>query len=491
MKTLAQLLPEYFPDSSLPIQSIAIDSRQVTQKGLFFAYPGYAADGRAYIPQAVTKGASVVVCDNRDNYLLDTSSFNGTIFLSIANVRELVGLVAARFFENPSQSMKVIGVTGTNGKTSITHFIAQALKHYQMNCAVLGTLGNGLIDALQASERTTLDAIHLQKILHEFKQQAIKYVAMEVSSHALSQCRVNGMYFDTAVLSQVTRDHLDYHQNMDDYKKAKSLLFSHPHLKNAVINADDALGKELIKQHEKNLSIISYSFSKPICAEKSIYVTSLYANPAGFEVTVNGSWGQGQFSSPLLGQFNVSNLLAVIGVLLSQGLSFKHALAACEHLQGVAGRMQSFGGGNSPRVVVDYAHTPDALEKVLQTLRIHCQNKLWCVFGCGGERDRGKRPEMGKVASTLADRVIVTNDNPRSESPEKIAEQISSGLANRIEIILDRAEAINTAVHSANTGDIVLVAGKGHEDFQIIGSEKLPFNDAQQVKAALRINDSL
>lgn len=489
MKTLAHLLPGYFPGSSLPICSIAVDSRQVTQKGLFFAYPGYAADGRAYISQAVAKGASVVVYDNCANYLLDTSSFSDTIFLSTSNVRELVGLVAARFFDNPSQSMKVIGVTGTNGKTSITHFIAQALKRYNMDCAVLGTLGNGLLDALQPSERTTLDAIHLQKILHNYKQQQIKYVAMEVSSHALSQSRVNGMCFDTAVLSQVTRDHLDYHQNVEDYQKAKARLFSHPHLKNAVINADDTLGKELIKKHQKELSVISYSFSKPSGVEKFIYVTSLYANPAGFEVTVNGSWGQGQFLSPLLGQFNVSNLLAVIGVLLSQGLSFKEALLTCEHLQGVAGRMQSFGGGDSPRVVVDYAHTPDALEKVLQTLRIHCQNKLWCVFGCGGERDRGKRPEMGKVATTLADRVIVTNDNPRSESPEKIAEQISVGLASRIEIILDRAEAINTAVCSANKGDIVLIAGKGHEDFQIIGSEKLPFNDAQQVKAALDIND--
>lgn len=482
MKSLAQLLPDYVIKETVMISTITSDSRQVIPGSLFFAYAGDTVDGRDYIHAALENGAVAVVYDAADGYCIDHVESDKAIFIAAHAVRDLVGKVAARFFDMPCDFMKIIGVTGTNGKTSITHFIAQALQAHRVTCGVLGTLGNGLLTALAPATHTTQDAISLQKNLHDLQQQGATHVAMEVSSHALVQSRVSGVRFDTAVFSQISRDHLDYHGTMAAYQHAKSQLFLQPGLVNAVINYDDALGRTLIARHASHLDIIAYSLSgSPVSSCNMIRVMSVKSVTQGFLVKIDSKWGKGEFLCRLLGAFNISNTLAVIGVLLHQGIDFHAALAACANLIALPGRMQCLGGGVNPRVVIDYAHTPDALKQVLTTLKDHCQGRLFCVFGCGGDRDRGKRVEMGRIAAQMADQVVVTTDNPRNESPQAIVDDILASVnANRhVQVVLDRADAIREAIKAAVSGDIVLIAGKGHESTQIVGNQSFFFNDAE------------
>lgn len=456
--------------------SITADSRKVQAGSLFIAYPGTHSDGRQYIAQAIQAGAKAIVWE-QDGFTWNADWHVSNV--SVQNLKPQVGNIAAEFYQNPSDNLTMIGVTGTNGKTSVSQWIAQCLTILGKKTAVLGTIGNGFLGAQTEAANTTPDAILLQAMLADYVTQNADAVAMEVSSHGLDQGRVNGVKFDIAVLTNLSRDHLDYHHTMEAYAEAKQKLFTWDGLSAAVVNADDAFGKALVAKLEAQMCI-TYGFDIA-----DVRATELKLHDAGLSMQVATPQGNVLVSAPVLGRFNAYNVLAVLATLLTLDVSLNDAVTAIAQIKPVQGRMQQFGGGNQPLVVVDYAHTPDALEKVLSTLREQTQRKLICVFGCGGDRDIGKRPLMGKVAEQLADSVIVTSDNPRSESPASIIQGILSGMKTTPQVEMDRAEAIRQAIQSADENDIVLVAGKGHEEYQEVAGVKHYFSDAAQVKAAL------
>ena len=466
--------------------SMTADSRHVQAGALFLAYPGAVSDGRDYIAQAIKQGASAVVWDKAGfSWPADWSVSN----LAVDNLKQKAGEIAAEYYQHPSARLTMIGVTGTNGKTSVSQWIAQCLTNLGQKTAVLGTIGNGFVDtqasALATASNTTPDAILLQGMLADFVAQQADAVVMEVSSHGLDQGRVNGVEFDIAVLTNLSRDHLDYHQTMTAYAEAKQKLFDLAGLKVAVLNADDAFGQKiastLIKKGE---TILSYGLQYG-----DVRGSQLQLHDAGLSMQVSTPAGDALLAAPVLGRFNAYNLLAVLATLLALKVSLSDAVVAISQIKPVAGRMQQFGGGSSPLVVVDYAHTPDALEKVLSTLREQLQigAKLLCVFGCGGDRDAGKRPLMGAIAHSLADTVIVTSDNPRSENATAIIQAIIADNAEAYLVEEDRASAIKLAIKLANKGDIVLVAGKGHENYQEILGVKHLFDDALIAQAELNL----
>lgn len=462
-----------------PVHGITADSRQVEKHGLFLAYPGQHGDGREYIPDAINKGANTVIWDSLG---FDWNPEWTVHNIAIPDLKFQVGHIASQFYKDPSEQLWCVGVTGTNGKTTVTHWLAQAYRFLQIKSAVIGTLGNGTLDDLQPTQNTTPGPVETQKILANLLQEDVQMVAMEVSSHGLDQGRVNGVSFDVAVFTNMTRDHLDYHLTMEAYQAAKQKLFDWQTLKAAVINADDAFGVLLIDRlRQEGKQVLSYGLQ-----EADVSATAVTMHATGFEIQVRTPQGNGVVQLHALGQFNVYNVLAVLACLLVNDVALPAALQAVSGLVPVAGRMQMFGGGDLPLVVVDYAHTPDALEKALDTLRVQARGKLTCVFGCGGDRDTGKRSEMGRIAGALADSVIVTNDNPRSENPYAIIAGISEGLSREFTMETDRAKAIALAVSRANKGDVVLVAGKGHEDYQEIQGIRYPFSDAEWVLNALK-----
>ncbi len=451
--------------------SITADSRKVQAGSLFLAYPGEKHDGRAFIAQAVAQGASAVAWESQ-GFTWDAHCQVPN--LPVRNLRENCGLIADSFYGHPSEKLWMIGVTGTNGKTSCSHWLAQTLSLVGRKTALVGTLGNGFPSALSHAINTTPDPILLHGMLADYLQQGAKAVAMEVSSHGLEQGRLNGVHFDVAVFTNLSRDHLDYHGDMTAYAAAKKKLFDWDGLACSVLNVDDEFGAQLAKNLiATNKSQVTYGFSEHAMVRGS----GLRFTSQGLSMEVATPSGNAVVSAALLGRFNAYNLLAVLATLLSSNVSLKDAVAAIAQVNSVAGRMQQLGGGELPLVVIDYAHTPDALEKVLSALREQSTGRLFCVFGCGGNRDQGKRPLMGEVAAKLADKVIVTTDNPRDEAPEAIARAIESGLAGEYEVVLDRTAAIAAAIEQAGAGDIVLVAGKGHEDYQEIAGVKYPFSD--------------
>jgi UDP-N-acetylmuramoyl-L-alanyl-D-glutamate--2,6-diaminopimelate ligase len=376
----------------------------------------------------------------------------------------------------------VVGVTGTNGKTTTTHLLAQALDRPEARCGLIGTLGSGFPGQLDPSLHTTPDAISVHRLMAEFVNAGARTVCMEVSSHALDQARVAGVQFDIALFTNLTRDHLDYHGDMQAYAAAKARLFDFPHLKAVVINQDDAFGRELIKRTRGRARIVSFGLHGG-----DVQALSVDTSTDGLTLAIATPHGETRLRSSLLGRFNAANLLAALAVLLVAGIPLAEATSALAQTRPVAGRMERFGGvDGQPLVVVDYAHTPDALEKVLQALREHTQGKLVCVFGCGGDRDRGKRPQMGRIAEQLADVVILTNDNPRHEDPAAIINEIASGMQTTPSAVPDRTQAIRVALSGACAGDIVLVAGKGHEDYQQVGDRRLDYSDRDTVRALLK-----
>lgn len=465
--------------------SISDDSRAALANSIFLAYPGERVDGRQFIDMAIQKGAKAIIFETRDGW--QAPQIAGVEFQGLENLREKAGQIAAQFYGEPAKKLQMIGVTGTNGKTSIANFVAQGLMQYHKKCAILGTLGNGFLPNLQKSSHTTLNPILLQKMLAEFVAQQANYVVMEVSSHALDQGRVNGIEFETAIFTNLSRDHLDYHATMEAYFVAKSKLFHFPNLKYAVINHDDEYGEKLLQQKIQAEIFLYSAHNKIHKTLPTLAAEKVTKHDNGFSVQVVSPWGRGEFETKLLGEFNISNVLAVLTTLCLSGVRFFDALFYVSNLKPVAGRMQMLGGLDQPRVLVDYAHTPDALEKALIAIKTHCRGQVICVFGCGGDRDRGKRPLMAQVAEKWADQTIITNDNPRSENPEKIAADIQSGFTqtSKAKIILDREKAIQTAVQNAGKNDMVLVAGKGHEDYQIIGDQTFPFDDYFVVQKAL------
>lgn len=462
----------------VPLADLTADSRAVKMGSVFVAYPGTAQDGRVFIAEAIVRGAAAVIWE-RQGFTWDERW--DVPNLGVEGLRLRISEIAGHVYGNPSETLWMAGVTGTNGKTSVSQWIAAALDAAGRRSAVIGTLGNGLVGERAEAKNTTPDPIVLQRLLAEYLRRGARNVAMEVSSHGLDQGRVAGIRFGCAVFTNLTRDHLDYHGTMENYAQAKARLFSSEGLANRVVNVDDEWGASLAGRFGPD--VITYGMSK----DARLRASRIGLSEAGVRFHVDSEWGDGEVHAAVLGAFNVSNLCAVIGTLLAAGLTFDDALAAAGALKPVAGRLERLGGGSQPLVVVDYAHTPDALEKALEALRptVAAGHKLVCVFGCGGDRDPGKRPMMGASASRLADEVIVTSDNPRSEAPLAIIDQVLAGISGPVEAIEDRQVAIFSAVSHAQPGDVVLLAGKGHETYQEIAGLRHPFSDREVAAAAL------
>jgi len=463
---------------------ITSDSRRVEPGIAFAAFPGHSSDGRKFVPDAIARGASAVLWDSR---AFQWDPAWQAPHLGIDHLQARLGYIADFIYGGPSRKLWMTGVTGTNGKTSCAQWIAQALDMCGRRAAVLGTLGNGLVGALAPASHTTPDVALFHELLAQFHAAGAKAVAMEVSSHGLDQGRVNGAKFDVALFTNLTRDHLDYHKTMAAYGSAKAKLFSWPGLRTAVINADDAFGQSLVDAARKRgQPMLTYGFGAA-----DIAATPMSLDTTGIVLDVATPWGRTTLRSPVVGAFNAQNLLGVLGVLLASDIPLENAVATLARIAPPAGRMQRIGGDGKPLVVVDYAHTPDALEKVLTALRpmLPRGGELVCVFGCGGDRDPGKRPEMGGIAAAHANRIVVTSDNPRSEDPVEIANAIVRGVRDaghrRWSIEVDRRAAIAQAIASAKTSDIVLIAGKGHETYQELHGKRTPFSDAQEADAAL------
>lgn len=481
---------------ALGLRRLTNDSRAVVPGDTFVAYPGQSRDGRDYIAQAIANGAA--------SALWESARFRWNPGWHVPNygVRDLrrhVGEIASRLLGRPSHRLRVVGVTGTNGKTTCSQWIAQALTRTGRRCAVIGTLGYGMRSPLRPIANTTPDALWLHAQLAEFARRGAQAVSMEVSSIGLDQDRVAGVEFDTALFTNLSRDHLEYHRTMQRYREAKSRLFAWETLRHAVVNLDDDFGVELARRIRRpGLSVIGYGFPQARgAARPRVAGANLVTGARGVSFDVRTPWGAAHVASPVLGRYNAYNLLATLAVLLAGGVPLRRAVAALAALRPPSGRLQRLGGGAKPLVVVDYAHTPDALKQVLTTLRelltaqsrvTSRESRLICVFGCGGERDRGKRPQMGHVAARLADRLVVTSDNPRGENPRSIIEDIVAGVGDRtgaIAVEADRRAAILRAVAEAGRGDVVLIAGKGHETYQDIGGARLPFSDAAVAREAL------
>jgi len=460
------------------VHGIHLDSRRLQRGDLFVAMPGMVADGRDFIGDAVANGAGAIVYEPGDGY-----AFRGAPVPAFAvnDLRSCLGVIASRFHGEPSRKLVVIGVTGTNGKTTCTQLLAQVLGESPKKCAVIGTLGYGFPGALDASRHTTPDAVTVQRLLADFLDHGASHVAMEVSSHALEQGRVNGVAFDVAVFTNLTRDHLDYHGDMVSYGLAKAGLFAMEGLKYAVVNHDDAFGRGLLASLGSQIKSLSYGIEGG-----DVRAVAITPRHDGLTLRIATPAGEIDLNSRLIGRFNAYNLLAVLATLLILGMELKEAVARLAQALPPAGRVERFGGEpGQPLVVVDYAHTPDALEKVLHALREHTPGKLWCVFGCGGDRDRGKRPVMGSIAERLADAVVLTDDNPRHESGDAIIGEILAGMNSAPQVIRDRRAAIQAAIRGAAASDIILIAGKGHEDYQQFGDQRLPYSDRETVQALI------
>ena len=463
------------------------DSRRILPGDVFVALKGARLDGRQFIAQAVTLGAVAVIAQ-ADAGGISSVGAGDTPIINVPELERLIGEIASHVEDHPSRKLWLAGVTGTNGKTSVSQWIAQSLNQLGERCGVIGTLGNGFPDALVDGPNTTPDAISLQANLAALIGQSANACAMEVSSIGLDQHRVAGAEFKVAILTNLTRDHLDYHGDMAAYARAKEKLFLTSGLTAAIVNLDDFFGREMAAKLRGRTPTIGYSLEPSLLAEAAcdqmLIARNLRFHAAGLAFDLDGQ----HFSVPVVGRFNASNVLAVIGALIARGYTLSEIAAALSHIQAPPGRMQSVGGLAEPLVVVDYAHTPDAMEKALCVLRETADiraGKLICIFGCGGDRDAGKRPQMGAVAQTYADRVVVTSDNPRTENPETIIADILKGMHGRPRVEIDRGQAISATIASASSQDVVLLAGKGHEPYQEINGVRHPFSDLAMAQLVL------
>ena len=481
------------------VDGITQDSRETGANYLFIAIPGTTAHGLQFAEHAVAAGASVVLWDDADadGGMLVESLADKALCIRVVDLQDKVGEIASRFFGHPSRKLNLIGVTGTDGKTSVSHYIAHCLDSTSSPCGVLGTLGNGLVHDLKPTGLTTASAVQVQQSLAGLLAAGAKAAAMEVSSHGLDQGRVNSVGFDTAVFTNLSQDHLDYHGNMDAYFEAKSKLFEVAGLKSAVINLDDACGRILAAEYRNKLTLYGYSAASDIAtlasyADHIVYAENIKPVRQGFAIQVATPAGRGYLELNLLGDFNVSNALAVLATLLLNNMDLEPALERLSTVRPVAGRMELIESANSPTVIVDYAHTPQGLAAACKAAKQHFDGKLWCVFGCGGDRDREKRPLMARAAEQHADHVVVTSDNPRHEDPQTIIRQIVNGFArpDAVDSFIDRREAILHAIVTAETKDVILVAGKGHESCQLIGDECIEFDDRKVVHELLADNDA-
>ncbi len=483
--TLADLLEGYADAPAIPIAGIASDSRQLHNGFLFLAVQGMSSHGLDFVDQAAEAGVSAIAWDSatgREPVGLSIPS------VAIEGLSGKLGEIANRFYGRPSERLGVIGITGTNGKTTVAWMIAQATGILGEKCAYLGTLGYGLGDVQGVDGMTTPPAVELHGRLADFVDAGADYAAIEVSSHALSQGRVDGVRIDTAIFTNLTRDHLDYHADMREYFDSKARLFHECDPANRIVDLDTEYGMQLAADCGPDVVTVSTNFDRAVNGRPYVFVRSVVATQQGSEITFDSSWGDGRFTLPLPGDFNVANAAVVLALLLVKGAPVQNACDAMSQVQAPPGRMQRVAL-EGPAAFIDYAHTPMALESALRALRGHCRGRLWCVFGCGGDRDAGKRPQMGEAAEHYGDRVVITTDNPRSEDAQLIIDDIVAGLAHpdAATVIEDRAAAIAWAIGQAAAADVVLVAGKGHENYQEVNGERLPFDDyavAAQVLAA-------
>lgn len=477
------------PDGwDFPVSSLTMDSRKVKSGSVFLAVAGQKTCAEHYVPHALSQGAACVLVDCIRSEIGKKNRGDSPV-IEVVGLHALLGQLFSRFYGTEKMSIPVVGVTGTNGKTSVTYFVAsllQALQHVPQG--VMGTTGVGVLGDMVPSSHTTPDVEQVHRLLGEIGRKAGS-ISMEVSSHALEQNRVAGVRFSGAVFTNLTRDHLDYHPSMEAYAQAKLKLLAIPFLKWVVVNVDDKVGQNWVSSHITAERIIRYGVSKEkadLVAERLTY--------SGIGISGYICWQKQSlpFSVALYGEFNVYNLLAAVGVLIGLGYPLENIVDALGSLPGVPGRMERItplNEGNVPVVLVDYAHTPDALEKALWAMKAHQNGKLWCVFGCGGNRDAGKRPLMGAIAAREADFVVVTSDNPRNENPKTIIEDILEGVVSgkeKLSVQVDRKQAIEQAIQLAGVNDMILIAGKGHEDYQEINGVRIPFSDAEIVKQAMQ-----
>lgn len=476
---LAELAPAAFADRA--VTDISLDSRRITPGALFLAVPGARSHGLQHAAAAASAGAACVAWEPGGG-LGAPRLPEGCAAFPVPGLRARLGEIADRFFGAPSRCIDVVGITGTNGKTTCAHLVAGALERVGRRAGLVGTLGSGPVGALRPSRLTTPDVVEVHRALADLAGLGLRAVAMEVSSHALDQGRVDGVRYAVAAFTNLSRDHLDYHPSMAAYGAAKARLFLEHAPRVSVINALDAFGSELAARlpADARRVVLTTQEGPGAAGETRLRLAGVEALANGLALALDGDCGQVALRSPLLGAFNAENLAVAFGVLLALDVAPDEAAVALGALRAPAGRMEAFAdAARNVLAVVDYAHTPDALGKALTALRRHCRGRLWCVFGCGGDRDRGKRPEMGRIAEQLADELVVTDDNPRSEDGVAIVADILGGLQDpgcaRVE--RDRAAAIRQALGAAQSGDVVLVAGKGHEEFQLVGDEQRPFSD--------------
>lgn len=483
------------------LTDLVLDSREVAIHKGFVAIKGHQLDGRDFIPQAISLGAKVIITeceDAQDHGRMEMRE--QSLIVQFYQLPQKLSLLASVFYGHPSSKMDVVAVTGTNGKTSTVQLITQLRHLLGDKAASIGTLGAGMFDpeantSLATTLNTTPDAVQMQRLLADYVQQGVTQVALEASSHALVQGRISALQTEVAIFTNLTRDHLDYHGTMSEYARAKRLLINQPELQFLVVNADDKESHTWLEAAGESLQSVVFSVEKSQqqLPQNCHYIiaSGITFHNAGFTLQVESSWGEATFEVGLLGQFNVANLLAALACQLVQGATLEQLQNITRQLAPVAGRMEVYSNTGGANIVVDYAHTPDALEQALLAARQHCNGQLTCVFGCGGDRDQGKRSLMGEVAERLADKIVLTNDNSRSEGPNNIFNDILAGCINpdAIEVELDRKHAIQLAVKNTASDDLVLVAGKGHEDYQIIGEQTLPYNEREYVKNLLKGNE--
>lgn len=475
--TLRELLEGIAEAPDIKITGISSDSRRLSPANVFFALVGETGHGLDYVDDALEAGAHAVVWDSSADVVAPDDA--GVPLIPVAGLTTHIGEIANRFFDSPSMNMKVVGVTGTNGKTTVSYLAAQCMQLLGKSCAYLGTLGFGIDELDTDTDMTTPACIDLHGRLASFRDAGAAYAAIEVSSHALKQDRINGVHFDSAIFTNLSRDHIDYHGNMRAYGEAKARLILDKNVSHRIVSLDTEFGQELADRCGRDVVTVSTRFDRIANGRPFIFVRSVVVTDVGSNVAVNSSWGDFEFQLPLPGDFNVANALDVLALLLSWEIPLADACDVLSKVAAPPGRMQRIADSIAPTVYIDYAHTPAGLEAALRSLRSRCGNLLWCVFGCGGDRDRGKRPLMGKAAARLADRLVVTNDNPRSESPGNIIADVLRGVGDKPGAIAieDRAAAIAYAIHEAADDDIVLIAGKGHEDYQLIGDQRISFSD--------------
>ncbi|HEX4269224.1 MAG TPA: UDP-N-acetylmuramoyl-L-alanyl-D-glutamate--2,6-diaminopimelate ligase [Steroidobacteraceae bacterium] len=486
--------------AALEVSDVTLDSRTAGPGALFLACRGHGRHGAEFVGEALARGASAVLYEPVPGALelIEAGlrgpaggAFRDVFVASIPQLSRYAGVIADRFFGEPSAAVTVAGITGTNGKTTCAWLLAQALGQCERPAAYMGTIGFGFPGVLAATEHTTEDAVTVHRRLAALRALGAEVVSMEVSSHALDQHRVGGVRFHTAAFTNLTRDHLDYHGSMTAYADAKARLFGWPGLAVRVINVDDAFGAQLAAQLSAAQLVITTRASvrhEPIAGARVVSARRVEAAISGLIIEIESSWGTAQLNVPLIGEFNADNVLTVLAVLLAWDIPLAQAAAALESCRAAPGRMETFGGGDAtPLAIVDYSHTPDALAKALRAARRHCRARLRVIFGCGGDRDPGKRPMMGRIAAELADELVVTDDNPRNEPPERIVADILAGIPSGTAVAVehDRALAIRRTLERSGPADVVLIAGKGHEAYQTYGSERRPFSDQSVARAVL------